>query len=92
MRFAERQFCQVLLVFVMIGIGALTLHVGTHLLGDQQGCELCTGHTNPAHAMIPSLQHFEAPGPERLEYALPTLLKASPHVRHYESRAPPTLT
>lgn len=90
MRFAGRKFCHVLLIFVMIGIGVLTLHAGTHLLGDQPSCALCSGHANPSHAMAPSLQHIELPAPLQLEFELPALPESSPHVRHYESRAPPT--
>jgi hypothetical protein len=80
-----------LLVVMLLGFFALTLHTSMHSQQDQQSCELCGGHFNPSHAVAPSGQllvftsgialHASA-GPE-IPVAQPFAL--------YRQRSPPRL-
>jgi len=90
MRFAHRQLGRVLLVAVMIGVGVLTFHAAAHPSGDQPGCELCTSHANPLHALSPSPQRIATPAPAAVEFQLPAFFIGSPRLLSYESRAPPS--
>jgi len=47
----NRQNCLALLLLLLVGHAALTLHTTTHNFADQTGCEYCSGHANPAHAI-----------------------------------------
>jgi len=87
---AKSHIYRALLLTLLIGFTASTLHVSTHLLADQQNCEFCSGHTHPAHAIAPSSRPFDlapaqAPEPPHYElqtYSVPRLF--------YRQRAPPT--
>jgi len=56
----NRQNCIVLLLLLLLGHAALTLHTTTHTFVDQTGCEYCSGHANPAQA-IPVSEAFTLP-------------------------------
>jgi len=47
----HRHFCMALLIVMLLGMTAVSVHVATHVSADLQTCELCSGHANPAHAI-----------------------------------------
>lgn len=52
LKVTRNQWLLVLLV-ILISHAALTIHSGTHLTLEKQGCELCTQQGNLAHAVPP---------------------------------------
>ena len=80
-----------LLVVVLVGFFALTLHTSMHSQQDQQSCELCGGHFNPSYALAPSgeaLVFVSDVAP--LESAVPEIPASRPFA-FYRQRAPPHL-
>ena len=48
-----------LLLVIIVGHVVLSAHVATHAADFQGGCELCTGHGDPSHAIPQSINSFE---------------------------------
>lgn len=80
-----------LLVVVLLGFFALTLHTSMHSQQDQQSCGLCGGHFHPSHAIAPSGAALVfMPGVAPVETAVPQIPAARPFA-FYRQRAPPRL-
>jgi hypothetical protein len=91
MRVLRTDHWRVLLVVVLLGFFALTLHTSMHSQEDPQNCEICGGHFNPSHAVAPSgavLVFVSGMAP--LESTAPEILASRPFA-HYRQRAPPRL-
>lgn len=89
-RFKAHRYRALLLV-LLLGFTAATLHVSMHLLSDQQNCEFCSGHANPMHAMAPaSVPPILAPT-EELAVEFVARLHSSQSYTSYRQRAPPRL-
>jgi hypothetical protein len=56
MRLLKAHRCRALLLVLLLGFTALTLHASMHTQPDQQSCELCSGHAKPSHAVAPAAQ------------------------------------
>jgi hypothetical protein len=78
-----------LIVVLLLGFAALTLHASMHTQPDQQSCEICGGHFNPTHAVAPSTSTpiLYSPAP-RLEPFSPHTVP-SESFTSYRQRAPP---
>lgn len=89
MTLQNRKNCLLLLLILVLSHAALTLHVSSHFAADQQNCQICTQHSNLAHAVPPTVATFQLP----VGYAPETLTEitrlpadvATP----YHQRAPP---
>jgi hypothetical protein len=91
MRLLQTHRWHALLVVVLLGFFALTLHTSMHVQQDQQSCELCGGHFNPSHAIAPSGEALIfASGVAPLEWAVPDIPASRPFA-FYRQRAPPHL-
>jgi hypothetical protein len=78
-----------LLLIVLISHAALTVHSGTHLALDPQSCELCTQHSNLAHAVPPTVSpasDFARGVPDAFSRAAAAPTAA---IVPYHQRAPP---
>ncbi|MDH4109881.1 MAG: hypothetical protein OEW35_16470 [Gammaproteobacteria bacterium] len=65
----SRRFCLTLLATLLLAHAAFVVHGAAHTYADSQGCELCTGHGNPSHAVpvsTPVVRAKETAGFERL--------------------------
>ena len=85
----NRQNCLALLLLLLFGHAALTLHTTTHTFVDQTNCEYCSGHANPAHAIPVSAT---APlSPNVFEFDFPHASRATRVAEFtlYRERAPP---
>lgn len=80
-----------LLITLLIGHVALTVHLATHTLADQQECDICIGHANPSHAIIPSV--LPIPAPVETEISDIEVSVAVSIVRrfHFRQRGPPNI-
>ena len=91
LKVTRNQWLLVLLV-VLISHAALTIHSGTHLVLDKQGCELCTQQGNLAHAVPPAVSssfdftRFTPPAPSIAS------VPSSAGLVPYHQRAPPRNT
>ena len=91
MRVLQTHRRHALLVVVLLGFFALTLHTSMHSQQDQQSCELCGGHFNPTHAIAPSGEVLVfVSGVASLESAVPEIQASRPFA-FYRQRAPPHL-
>ena len=89
MRVLQTHRRHALLVVVLLGFFALTLHTSMHSQQDQQNCELCGGHFNPSHTIFPSGEVLVfVSGAAPLESAVPELPASRPFAL-YRQRAPP---
>jgi hypothetical protein len=87
-----RNQCLLVLLVVLISHVALTIHSGTHLAVDQQGCELCTQHANLTYAVPPAVALSFAVGQDAPETASETAPAPSAAILPYHQRAPPRNT
>lgn len=91
MRVLRNHRWHALLVVVLLGFFALTLHTSTHSQQDHQSCELCGGHFNPSHAIASSGIVIDfVSGVVSLESAVPENPASRPFA-FYRQRAPPHL-
>lgn len=92
MRVPRSHCWHAVLVVVLLGFFALTLHVSMHSQQDQQSCELCGGHFNPSHAIA----HTEQPPAFQSVFILfdsiSRQIDPSETFSLYRQRAPPLLT
>ena len=65
---ARRYRCFLLLAILLISHAGLSVHVSTHASADQPACEMCAGHTNPAHAIPASSFVLQVPDAEELAF------------------------
>ena len=56
MRLLRAHRWHALLVVLLVGFLALTLHDSAHSVSDQQSCVLCGSHFKPSHAIVPVAQ------------------------------------
>jgi hypothetical protein len=89
MRRIQAKNCRALLVLLLFGFFAATLHAGMHLQPDTQGCAFCSGHSSPMHAVVPATSDVvftpmveSAPPPVRHSFS-------SRSFRAYRQRGPP---
>ncbi|HMB74139.1 MAG TPA: hypothetical protein VKQ06_11240 [Gammaproteobacteria bacterium] len=91
MRVLRTRRWHALLVVVVLGFFALTLHTSIHSQQDQQSCELCGGHFNPSHAIASSGEVLVfVSGIAPLESTIPEIPASRPFA-FYRQRAPPHL-
>lgn len=81
--------CRALLLVLLLGFTALTVHASMHTQPDQQSCELCGGHAKPSHAVEPAAQ--EPSRESSVSFVIWFLQQSSPteSVTAYRQRAPP---
>jgi hypothetical protein len=85
----SRLSCLLLLLIVLVSHASLTLHVNSHVLADQQPCELCTHYSNFEHAAPPAFAialtfAFYVP-----EQSVEAARVPAPRPSLYRQRAPP---
>jgi len=88
---ANRKQCFLLLLIVLVSHAALTIHVGTHVAVEQQNCQLCTQHTNIAHAVPPSVAYSLDIGHYAPDASTRPALVHPAEIRPYRQRAPPRI-
>jgi len=81
-----------LLLTVFISYMAFSLHLVTHSTGNQNSCELCSGHGNPAHAIPVSTQTLQPPATFELVIEPVRPIQTVAPSTHYRQRAPPGYT
>jgi hypothetical protein len=92
MRRSKAHYCRALLVVLLLGFTALTLHTRIHAQPDQQTCEICSGHFNPSHAIAPAPPiAILGSGPDFATRFVPQYHESEPFT-FYRPRAPPVLS
>lgn len=89
MSLQNRKNCLLLLLALILSHAALTLHVSSHVAADQQNCQICTHHSNLAHAVPPAVATFLVPAGYALETLAETTRLRADVVTSYHQRAPP---
>ena len=89
MLFVNRRRCIALLLIIIVSHTAFSVHVATHAIGNQTGCEPCAGHGNPAHAVPVSTCALQLPADVTLEADRAQSAQFATLVAHYRQRAPP---
>jgi hypothetical protein len=84
--------CRTLLVLVLLGFTAATLHISMHVSADPQSCQLCGGHFSPAHAVAPTNPLPVLAPAVAVTAAFVLRLHSSRPFVAYRERAPPVLT
>jgi len=85
----NRQNCLALLLLLLVGHAALTLHTTTHTFGDQTDCEYCSGHANLAHAIPVSEASVLPPSAFEFDFHHTTRATRVAEFTLYRGRAPP---
>jgi hypothetical protein len=85
----NRQSCLALLLLLLLGHAALTLHTTAHPFVDQTDCEFCSGHANPAHAIPVSAVALLSPSAFELDFNRITNVTCVAGIVLYRERAPP---
>jgi len=85
----NRQNCLALLILLLLGHAALTLHTTTHTYVDQTGCEYCSGNANPAHAIPVSATPPLSPNVFEFNFHHATRATRVAEFTLYRERAPP---
>jgi hypothetical protein len=86
----SRQYCLALLLLVLLGHAALTLHTTTHNFVDQTNCEYCSGNANHAHAIPVSATAPLSPNVFEFDFHATTRATRVAEFTLYRERAPPT--
>lgn len=92
MRRIRNQPSRVLILVLLLGFTAMTLHTSMHAQPDPQACKVCGGHFDPSHAVALALPPVM---PETLTGFVVRPLARSrqrEHVVSYRQRAPPILS
>ena len=91
MRRLETHRWRALLVVVLLGFTALTLHTSIHAQPDQPSCELCGGHVNPGHAIAAVTETPVLMPAAAVLVWFPQQTAPSEPFTSYHQRAPPVL-
>jgi len=81
-----------LVLILLVAHLAFSFHFTAHIPVGQTSCELCTGHANPAHSIVPAA--FELPRPIAFKISFdyfPLIARAAQRTP-YRQRDPPPVS
>ena len=85
-----RQSCITVLLILLVGHAALTLHVSTHVSIGQASCDYCEAYSSPSHAVAPAADGFRLAVALRFELPAVLPLIGTTDLHSYRQRAPPS--
>jgi len=91
MRLLRAHRWHALLIALLVGFLALTLHDSVHSVSDQQSCVLCSSHFKPSHAIVPVVQVPTLRSTVEFTESLVPRLQPTRRLISYFQRAPPVL-
>ena len=87
----NRTSCITVLLAIFVGNMTFNVHVVTHVVDQQGGCEMCAGHGDPSHAIAASILATLTPLKFTPTEVSRPVAEAIDSIAAYRQRGPPAV-